>query len=158
MRPDHIAIVRATWALAAPNATPIGLLFYARLFELDPALRRLFPDDVTPQTTKLMHTLGVAVASLDRPETIVPAAELLGRRHVDYGVRDRDYDTVGRALLDTLATAFGDAFTAEVRAAWAEAYALLAGVMRRAQHVSAGEFARVGSSFCAPPRIQYERR
>lgn len=132
MRPDYIATVRATWALAKPNATAIALLFYKRLFELDPTLRRLFPADIAPQAGKLMQTLGVAVASLDRLETITPAVELLGRRHVDYGVLDADYDTVGRALIDTLAAVFDDAFTAEVRAAWTETYVTLAGVMRRA--------------------------
>ncbi len=39
------------------------------------------------------------------------------------------YATVGRALLDTLRTGLGDAFTPDVAAAWGEAYELLAGVM-----------------------------
>jgi hemoglobin-like flavoprotein len=132
MRSDHVSIVRSTWALATPNAESIGLGFYARLFELDPALRMLFPLDVRAQTTKLMQTLAVAIASLDRLETLTPALELLGRRHVGYGVHDSHYETVGRALLDTLAGAFGGAFTEDVRLAWTETYTALAGVMRRA--------------------------
>jgi nitric oxide dioxygenase len=132
MRPDHVSIVRSTWALATPNAESIGLGFYARLFELDPALRMLFPLDVRGQTAKLMQMLGVAIASLDRLETLAPALELLGRRHVGYGVQDTHYETVGRALLDTLAATFGGAFTEDVRLAWTETYTALAGVMRRA--------------------------
>jgi hemoglobin-like flavoprotein len=132
MDANQIRIVQATWREIAPNATGAALLFYARLFEIDPSLRRLFPADLTPQAGKLMQTLGVAVASLERLEQITPTVELLGRRHVDYGVLDSDYDTVGQALLDVLASALGDAFTVEVRAAWAETYAILANVMRRA--------------------------
>jgi hemoglobin-like flavoprotein len=132
MRPDHLAAVRRTWELAKSDAAAVGLLFYEKLFEHDPSLRALFPADVAAQATKLMQTVAVAVASLDRLETLTPALENLGRRHVAYGVRDDHYDTVGHALLETLADAFGDAFTPEVRAAWAETYAAVAGVMRRA--------------------------
>ena len=56
--------------------------------------------------------------------------EELGRRHAAYGVRDADYDTVGAALLGTLGDAHGAAFDAELRAAWAAAYGLVAGAMR----------------------------
>jgi hemoglobin-like flavoprotein len=132
MRPDHVSIVRSTWQLVSPHAAAIGLLFYDRLFELDPSLRRLFAASVGPQTEKLMQTFAVAVAALDRLEAIAPTLELLGRRHARAGVRDGDYDTVGRALLDTLAWTFGARFTDEVRTAWAETYAALAGTMRRA--------------------------
>ncbi len=45
---------------------------------------------------------------------------------------DAHYDSVGAALLWTLEQGLGDAWTAEVKAAWAAAYALLAGVMRDA--------------------------
>jgi hemoglobin-like flavoprotein len=132
MRPDHVFIVRSTWALATPNAESIGLGFYTRLFELDPALRMLFPLDVRAQTGKLLQMFAVAMALLDRLETLTPALELLGRRHVGYGVQDAHYDTVGQALLDTLAATFGGAFTEEVRLAWSETYAALTGVMQRA--------------------------
>ena len=48
--------------------------------------------------------------------------QALGRRHAGYGVRPEHYDTVGAALLWTLEQGLGDAFTDDVRAAWAEAY------------------------------------
>jgi hypothetical protein len=41
----------------------------------------------------------------------VPVLRGPRRRHVSYGVKDEHYDTVGKALLDTLAHAFGDDFT-----------------------------------------------
>ena len=127
------ALVRESWAAVAPIAPTAAALFYARLFELDPTLRRMFGHaDMAEQGKKLMQTLAVAVASLDRLDALVPAVEALGRRHVGYGVRDAHYATVGEALLWTLGQGLGAAFTDETRDAWAATYATLAGVMQRA--------------------------
>jgi len=76
--------------------------------------------------------LTVVVKGLNRPEQILAAVEELGRRHSAYGVEPQHYDTVGAALLSTLQTGLGYAFTADVREAWAAAYALLSNTMQRA--------------------------
>jgi hemoglobin-like flavoprotein len=105
-------------------------LFYARLFELDPAIERLFRrTDMDAQRKNLMQTLTVVVKSLDRLDQILPAVQALGRRHAGYGVREAHYATVGEALLWTLETGLGEACTPDVRAAWAAAYGTLASVM-----------------------------
>jgi hemoglobin-like flavoprotein len=72
------------------------------------------------------------VGGLTRLDTIVPAVQDLGRRHVKYGVKDKHYDTVGAALLWTLEQGLGDAFTPDVKSAWASAYGVLAGTMKDA--------------------------
>lgn len=72
------------------------------------------------------------VHAIDRPEELVSSVAALGRRHVHYGVKDADYDSIGAALLWTLEQGLGDEFTPEVKAAWAEAYLTVATVMRRA--------------------------
>jgi hemoglobin-like flavoprotein len=77
-----------------------------------------------------MQMLGLAVNSLDRIEQLLPALQSLGTRHVVYGVRDKDYDTVGRALLWTLRKGLGEAFTPDVEAAWSNVYATLASAMQ----------------------------
>ncbi|MCC7271521.1 MAG: hemin receptor [Alphaproteobacteria bacterium] len=130
MQPRPIALVRDSFALFRPNAVRAATLFYGRLFDLDPSLRPLFRRDMAQQAALLAQLLEVAVGSLDRIETIVPALHDLGRRHAAYGVRDEHYETVGTALLWTLEQGLGAAFTAEVRAAWIEAYGLLAATMR----------------------------
>jgi len=138
-------IVQTTWSAVAPNAPIVASLFYDRLFELDPSLRFMFAHaDMAEQGKKLTQMLTVAVKSLDRLDQLVPAVEALGRRHVGYGVRDEHYQTVGRALLDSLALGLGDQFTDEARVAWTDVYVTLAGVMRRAaaEHVAA---ARAGA-------------
>jgi hemoglobin-like flavoprotein len=130
MTPTQHELIRSTWAEVAPIADTAARIFYDRLFELDPSLRPMFAHtDMAAQRRNLMQTLAVVGKGVDRLETLVPAVEALGRRHAGHGVRPADYATVGRALLDTLAVGLGDAFTAEAREAWSDAYELLAGTM-----------------------------
>ena len=138
MTPNQQQLIRDTWAQVTPIADEAARLFYERLFELDPALRRLFArTDMPAQRRNLVQTLTVVVKSIDKLETLVPAVEALGRRHAGYGVRPRHYATVGQALLDTLALGLGDSFTPDARDAWAEAYGLLADVMISAAEAQA---------------------
>jgi hemoglobin-like flavoprotein len=130
MTPRQIDLIRASWSAVEPIADTAATLFYDDLFELDPALRRLFRrTDMAAQRKILMQTLTVVVKSLDKLDTIVPAVQALGRRHAGYGVRSEHYDSVGIALLWTLEQGLGDAFDDETREAWALAYGTLASVM-----------------------------
>ena len=130
MTPAQVALVQDSFAKVMPIRNAAAGLFYGRLFELDPATKPLFAKaDMAEQGQKLMATLGMVVAGLARPETVVPAAQALAKRHVGYGVTEAQYATVGAALLWTLGQGLGDGFTPEVEAAWAAAYTLLSGVM-----------------------------
>jgi len=132
MTPNQVALVQTTWAKVVPIAPTAAALFYGKLFELDPELRPLFKADIATQGEKLMKMIGVAVGGLEDLGALVPAVEDLGRRHVGYGVEDKDYDTVATALLWTLEQGLGAAFTPEVKQAWTETYVTLAGVMKSA--------------------------
>lgn len=136
MTPESKALVQESWTLVEPIADTAAELFYGRLFELDPSLRSMFRGDMKEQGKKLMQMITVVVRGLNRLDDLVPAIEALGRRHVGYGVKDSHYDTVAAALLWTLEQGLGAAFTPAVKAAWTEAYTLLATVMKRA---AAGE-------------------
>ena len=127
----QLGLVRASFAQVAQMADAAGGLFYRRLFELDPSLRSLFRSDLQEQGRKLIQMLGMAVAWLDRPDMLLPTIEALGRRHELYGVKPRDYQTVGEALLWTLAKGLGEAFTPEVRGAWIAVFELISSVMQR---------------------------
>ena len=124
--------MQSSWKRVVPISKTAPTLFYARLFELDPQLRALFPADegsMKAQHLKLMQMISICVRGLDRINRIVPAVQSLGRRHVDYGVRNGDYDSVGAALLWTLEQGLGDAFDDEVKEAWANVYGVLAAAM-----------------------------
>ena len=141
MTNEQIKLVQGTFRQVAPIAETAAQLFYARLFELDPDLELLFKGNLTEQGRKLMQMLGVAVNSLDRMDQLLPALQSLGARHVIYGVRDKDYGTVGRALLWTLRKGLGEAFTPDVEAAWSNVYATLASAMQSGTGTAAGTVA-----------------
>jgi hemoglobin-like flavoprotein len=128
----QIALVQKSFAVIAPIADDAAVLFYQRLFELDPSLKSMFKGDMADQRRKLMQMLTAAVKGLQRLDRLVPVVEDLGRRHVGYGVTDQHYETVGAALLWTLEKGLGREFTLEVREAWATVYGLLANTMRNA--------------------------
>jgi hemoglobin-like flavoprotein len=137
MTNDQIKLVQDTFRQVVPIAETAAQLFYARLFELDPDIELLFKGNLTEQGRKLMQMLGLAVNSLDRMEQVLPAVRSLGRRHVTYGVSNKDYDTVGEALLWTLRKGLGEGFTPDVEAAWSTVYATLASEMRSAARMPA---------------------
>jgi hemoglobin-like flavoprotein len=132
MTNEQIKLVQDSFRQVAPIAETAAQLFYARLFELDPDLELLFKGNLTEQGRKLMQMLALAVNSLDRMEQILPVVRSLGARHVAYGVRDKDYDTVGKALLWTLRKGLGEVFTPDVEAAWRNVYATIASTMKGA--------------------------
>jgi len=132
MTPKQIELVQGSWRKVTPIADTAAELFYGKLFSLDPALRPLFKGDMKAQGRKLMGMITTAVNGLTRLDAIVPAVQDLGRRHVKYGVRDKDYDTVASALVWTLGQGLGESFTPEVKDAWVSAYGLLAKTMKDA--------------------------
>ncbi len=119
------SIVQATFSQVS-DANLLAARFYTRLFEIDPTTQPLFQGNMVEQRVKLMQTLAVVIGSLNDLSVIIPAIENLGKRHVAYGVTVAHWNSVGEALLWALEDAFGDAFTEEVRDAWAAAYSLIA--------------------------------
>jgi hemoglobin-like flavoprotein len=133
MTPEQVALVQASFQEVLPIGPQAAALFYGRLFETDPSTPPLFAGkDMKEQGRKLLAALGMVVAGLTRPETVVPAAQALAKRHVGYGVTEAQYASVGAALLWTLEQGLGEGFTPEVETAWTAAYTLLAGVMTEA--------------------------
>jgi len=132
MAPEHVRLVQSTWVKVLPIKDTAAQLFYERLFEMDPSLRALFRGDMRQQGEKLMQVIDAAVNGLSHLERIVTAIQELGRRHVDYGVKDHHYDTVGAALLWTLEKSLGKEFTREARNAWTTVYSILATTMQEA--------------------------
>ncbi len=136
MTPEQKTLVQSSWKLVSPISSTAADLFYGRLFELDPSLRSLFPDDIHEQKVKLMQMLAYCVHGLDHLDRIVSNVQALGIRHNDYRVKPEHYQTVGAALLWTLEQGLGPAFTDETRQAWIEVYTILSSVMIEAARQS----------------------
>jgi len=132
MTPEQIRLVQDSWKRIQPEARSFAGLFYSRLFALDPSVRPLFKTGLEEQGRKVMSMITIAVASLTRLDSIVPAVQDLGRRHAGYGVEDRHYTVVGAALVWTLEQELSHHFTAEVEQAWRAAYQVLSTTMKQA--------------------------
>ena len=130
MTPQQCRIVRQTMAALGELAGPTSLLFYGKLFELDPKARRLFHIDLAIQGRKLMETLKTVADTLDRFESARPHLMLLGRQHAAYGVRSEQYDTVVTALVWAIGQALGPDFDSETREAWTVALRAISDTMK----------------------------
>jgi len=126
----QIKLVQDSFAKVAPIADQAADIFYNKLFEYDPSLRKLFKNDMSEQGRKLMATLGVAVKSLTDLNGLVPILQKLSERHVGYGVKAEDYTPVGNALLFALKQGLGDEFTPDVREAWVETFRIVSQTMK----------------------------
>jgi len=133
-----VELVQTSFEAVKPIAATAAEIFYAKLFELDPNLKPLFPaadeDKMKEQGNKLMTMLSGAVAGLSNIEGLIPVLQDLGKRHVAYRVEKSHYETVGAALIATLAAGLEDGFTPEVKNAWTEVYGVIASVMIEAAY------------------------
>jgi methyl-accepting chemotaxis protein len=122
MTPKLISLVQKSWGkvlLITPQATNI---FYTTLFEMDPSLKSLFPNESSDQGENLISILDTIVNLLDNPEKLTATVHDLGAQHVMNGAEPEHYDTIGAALLKTLAKSLGDDFTEPVKKAWTTVY------------------------------------
>ncbi len=103
---QHITLVQKSFAQIAPHADLVTDLFFARLFQLEPARRAPLPNDLRALKGQFMYALARAVRDLN------PSRE--------NGELQTTQDTqiLTAALLWTLEQGLGEEFTAPVREAW----------------------------------------
>ena len=129
---DRVELLQSSFAQLSTAPEEMALMFYARLFALNPALRPLFTTALPEQAEKFMRMLAFIVGGLHRPATIIAEVKNLGARHTGYGTLAVHYDAVGEALLWTVEQRLGAHLTPAIQAAWREAYFLVAGLMKEA--------------------------
>jgi hemoglobin-like flavoprotein len=103
--------------------------FYQELFRRNSSLRPLFSTGLDQQEAKFAGKLTEIVRAIAPPRRTSTHTRTLGARHVGYGVRAADYQTLGNALLAALAAVLGDSFDPLTREAWTFAYNLIAETM-----------------------------
>lgn len=130
MTPDQVHLIRKSFAEVSRHDHIAALVFYRRLFEIDPALRPLFTSNIEAQAKKLIEMLAVLIGMLERPLGLDIELRAMGARHAGYGVKTEHYATVVEALLDMLAEVLGDKFTPDVKAAWVGLYGAIESTMK----------------------------
>jgi hemoglobin-like flavoprotein len=131
MMPHQVQLLRESFARIEQQADIGALVFYRNLFTLAPELRAMFNTSIEIQGRKLMDSLRYTIATLEKPDELVPVLEGLGRRHVTYGTRDEHYAVVTQALLQMLAEVLGSKYTTATATAWQEALQFVCTAMQR---------------------------
>jgi hemoglobin-like flavoprotein len=129
MTPEQIALVQSSFERLGPDLPVVTARFYEELFQRDPALRPLFTTDMAEQRVKFAQKLTEIVRSIPRLGELLVHTRALGARHVGYGVRATDYQTVGDSLIAALASVLGEEFDDATREAWVLAFNIVAETM-----------------------------
>ncbi|MGJ5815152.1 globin family protein [Paludibaculum fermentans] len=117
------SLVQASYAALKPISIEAGVIFFHRLFAVEPSLRYVFCAPVEEQAQKLMRVIAVAVRSLDFMDNSTNTSTPGAGEHIP--------DAVGACLLWTLQQALGEKFTSEVREAWLSLCGLVSSTLQR---------------------------
>lgn len=134
---DQFDLLRASMRLVNARKPLMSAIFYEKLFEIDPDLRRLFSGDLVEQTEKVMFALGAVLGQIHDVDACREMTRDLAIRHVGYGVEAGDYAKAGDAVLATLAEVLEPEWSRELEAAWRAAYDRIAAAMVEAAYPEA---------------------
>ena len=126
----NAALLRQSLEIVVARQPEITPRFYEILFERYPQAAPLFGRNSRQNQARMLQDAIVAVVDhVEDAEWLTTTLHAMGKKHVDYGVKDEMYPWVGEALLATLEEHAGDAWSPEVATAWADAYGAISGLM-----------------------------
>ena len=135
---ERVELLEESFDLVSGRGAEVVSRMYTRLFEMEPSICSLFErSDVGTVKAMVLGMLIILRRSLRDIDTMAPMLERLGANHLEYGVRPEDYGTMGVALLEALAEVGGVDWKPTYTAAWAEAYAVLWGMIVNGSRESA---------------------
>ncbi|OOK69591.1 globin family protein [Mycobacterium kansasii] len=140
---DALRVLRDAFA-PAEGRNDLVRRFYTNWFALDASVRDLFPPEMDSQRAAFAHALHWVYGELVEQRAEEPVAFLaqLGRDHRKYGVLPTQYDTLRRALYQTLRGYLGQesrrAWTDTVERAADQSLKLITGVMSGAADAEQG--------------------
>ena len=102
MTPESIARVQASYAHLTRDLRSLSTRFYQEMFGAAPALRPLFPADLTSLQGHFESALSLVVRNLHEMGALQQALRDLGAQHVQWGARPGDYLVARDALVTAL--------------------------------------------------------
>jgi len=128
----NVQLLRESFEALRPQGDAMVARFYSILFTRNPDIQRMFAKtDMEAQRKKFFDTLDELIRHLEQPDKTMSDLLVLGNSHVDYGVKADQYPVVCDALVEAMKQSAGKAWTAELEAAWREAYAKVADIMKK---------------------------
>lgn len=128
---DQIELMRESFQRLQSFSEPASRRLYQRLFEIEPRLRPMFPDDLTSLRMRFMSALAIMLYHGEAPEAVYPYLRRLALVHIAHGVQPDHFRPMGQALIDTMREMLGERFPKGAETAWEEAYAFMAREMMR---------------------------
>ncbi|MFC1684181.1 hypothetical protein ACFL0R_01735 [Pseudomonadota bacterium] len=126
MNRDDILKIKASWSKLESSSGHFAEQFYARLFEFDPWLEKLFGADWRTGGKGMLGVIKILVDGLDDP---AGSRQLMHKQVVAasaWGLREDDVYLICPALFAALEGELGSAFTSSARHAWGTACGELA--------------------------------
>jgi len=129
LSPETIALIKATVPALEAHGLEITRRMYERLFR-NAEIRDLFNQSHHGESGSQPKALAQAVLAyarnIDNLGALSGAVERIAQKHVALNILPEHYPYVADALLAAIGDVLGDAATAEICAAWGEAYWFLA--------------------------------
>ncbi len=129
-----VELLRSSFELIIERSPQVTSRFYEIFFQRYPQVRPMFSGGAAGQQRQqrmLTDALAAVIDHLEDAPWLEDTLVSMGRKHVDYGVRDDMYSWVGECMLAALAEAAGPHWSKEVEAAWTAAFGAIAGLMLR---------------------------
>jgi hemoglobin-like flavoprotein len=99
MTPESIARLKTSFAAVSASPRALASRFYQELFAAAPALRRLFPEDMTSLQGHFEAALALVIKNLEDVTVLQEPLRDLGAQHVRWGAKPEDYPIVRNALV-----------------------------------------------------------
>jgi hemoglobin-like flavoprotein len=99
MTPEGIARVRDSFREVSAQPRALAARFYQELFSTAPALRPLFPVDLTSLQGHFEAALALVLKNLEDVTVLQESLRDLGAQHVHWGAKPEDYFVVRDALV-----------------------------------------------------------
>lgn len=122
-------MIAASVPVLREHGEAITRCFYRRMFAAHPELHDLFNlgnQASGAQQQALAGAVYAYAANIDNRAALEPVLTRIAHKHASLGITPAQYTIVGKHLLAAIAEVLGSAATAELLAAWDEAYWLLA--------------------------------
>jgi hemoglobin-like flavoprotein len=125
MTPERIDRLRSSFAQVSTEPRALATRFYHELFTTAPALRSLFPEDMTSLQGHFEAALALVVKNLEDMSALQDSLRDLGVQHVHWGAKPQDYFLVREALVRAIRSA-SISWNDEIEGDWRRAITAIA--------------------------------
>lgn len=140
--------ITSSWKLTTDklSVNEFGKILYMNWFMLCPDIMPFFKGDLVKHGNMLVGMVEAAVGLLDDLKKLIPKLVTLGKRHVKYGARAELFESLGKALVQTMQESLESEWTSEMAVAWHTVFKMMSCVLIHSMQRHAEEESVSGKS------------